>query len=222
LKVLVTRPEPGAAVAAAQLRRLGFEPVLFPCLTVEPIAARLPEQPGAILLTSGQAIPMLPAKFRSVPCFCVGDATAARLRESGFDAVESARGDADDLFALVTARRLAGTHLLAVGERHGLDLAARLRASGIRVIRRKLYRTRPVRVVPAAVRRALLAGEIGGALFYSAETARAFIGLQPPGTAQITALALSPAVAAACQGLPWRKIHVALAPDEAHLLALLR
>jgi uroporphyrinogen-III synthase len=59
-------------------------------------------------------------------------------------------------------------------------------------------------------------------LFYSAETARAFIRLKPPGTGRLEALALSPTVAAACQGLPWRRIRVALTPNEAALLALLK
>jgi hypothetical protein len=40
------------------------------------------------------------------------------------------------------------------------------------------------------------------------------------GTDKITAYALSPAVAAALGGLPWRAIRVALAPTEADLMAL--
>jgi uroporphyrinogen-III synthase len=69
---------------------------------------------------------------------------------------------------------------------------------------------------------ALAAGDIAAALFYSADSARAFARLNPPGTAGIDALALSDAVAHALRGLPWRKIRVALAPTEADLLALLK
>ena len=222
MKILVTRPEPGATATAERLRQMGFEPVLAPCLRIDPVDAKLPENPAAILLTSGHAADALPARYRAVPCFTVGDATAAKLRAAGFTAVESAAGDAGDLLLLVAGRRIDGLHLLAVGEGHGQDLARQLREHGIRLIRRKIYRTRPVRGLPAPVKTALAAGEIQKALFYSAETLRAFIRMKPPGTAALEALALSPAIAAIAQGLPWRRIRVALAPNEADLLALLK
>jgi uroporphyrinogen-III synthase len=222
LKILVTRPEPGATATAAQLRSLGFEPVMLPCLTIQPRPAKFPELPAAIIITSSQAIPALPASFQQIRCFSVGDATAMRLREAGFASVESASGNAKDLFRLITARRIAGTHLLAAGQRHGLALARQLRAAGFTVVRRSVYSAKPLRALPAAIETALAAGELEKALFYSAETANAFIRLQPPGTARMESLALSPAVAKILQGLPWRAIRVALAPAEADLLALLK
>jgi uroporphyrinogen-III synthase len=75
-----------------------------------------------------------------------------------------------------------------------------------------------VQSLPAAVAEQ----KIDAALFYSAESARAFTRLRPPNTAAIEALALSPAVAAALGGLPWTKIRVALAPTEMDLLALIK
>jgi uroporphyrinogen-III synthase len=223
LKILVTRPEPGATVTATKLARLGFEPILLPCLTIKLRGAKkFPERPAAIIITSAQAIPALPENFRLIPCFCVGDATAAKLREAGFASVESAAGDAKALFRLIAMRRITGVHLLAVGERHGLALARQLRAAGITVVRRSVYAAQPLRILPAAMRAALANGEIDKALFYSAETAKAFIRLAPPATARIESLALSPAIAEVLRGLPWRSIRVALAPAEADLLALLR
>ncbi len=222
MKVLVTRLEPGATATAGALARLGFEPVVLPCLNAEPLAAALPETPAAIVLTSGQAVGALPARYHDIPCFCVGDATAAKMRQAGFRTVRSAAGDAGDLFRLLRDQPISGTYLLATGEGHGLELARQLRGCGIKVARRKVYRTQPVKTLPAAIRSALEAGEIGQALFYSVETVQAFIRLRPPGTANLEALALSPAIAQACQGLPWRKIRVALAPNEAELLALLK
>ena len=221
MKVLVTRPEPGASATAAQLVQLGFEPVVAPCLSIIPLSAKLPERPAAIVITSAQAIAGLPESFHKVPCFCVGDATAAKMREAGFASVESASGDAKNLFRLVMTRHVVGTHLLAVGERHGMALARQLRQAGVSVIRRTVYSAQPLRVLPSQVATAIAAGEIAAALFYSAETVRAFIRLQPGGTARIDALALSPAIADVLQGLPWRSIRVALAPTEADLLALI-
>jgi uroporphyrinogen-III synthase len=221
VKILVTRPEPGASATAARLAAMGHEPVLAPCLAINLLTPRLPEHPAALIITSSQAIPALPAQLHGVPVFCVGDATAGRLRQAGFGRVESASGDAQDLLRLITARRLPGLHVMAVGERHGIGLQRDLRAAGISVIRRKVYAARPLRALPSEALRGLTQREIAAALFYSAESARAFIRLQPGGTGGIDAIALSPAIAAALQSLPWRAIRVALAPTEADLMALI-
>ncbi len=221
MKILVTRPEPGASATAARLVAMGHEPVLAPCLAITPRRARLPEHPAALIVTSGQAVPALPEALHNVPVFCVGDATAGKLRAAGFARVESASGDAGDLCRLISARQVPGLHVMAVGERHGQALARRLRAAGILVARRAVYAARAARALPEAARAALAGGEIGAALFYSAESARAFISLKPLGTETMTACALSPAVAAALGGLPWREIRAALAPTEADLMALL-
>jgi uroporphyrinogen-III synthase len=221
LNVLLTRPEPGASATAARLREMGFAPLLAPCLTIEPRRSVLPERPAAIVITSFQAVPALPEAYRNIPAFCVGDATAGRLRAAGFSSVESASGDARDLFRLITARRIPGMHLLAVGERHGMALARQLRAAEISVVRRAVYAARPIRALPAPVQEALAGGNITAALFFSAETARVFTRMRPANTGTVSAYAISPAVAAALDGLPWAAIHVALAPTEADLLALL-
>ena len=214
MRVLVTRPEPGASATAARLVAMGHEPVLAPCLAITPLRAKLPEAPAALVITSGQAIAALPENLHEVPAFCVGDATAAKLRAAGFVRVESAAGNAQDLFRLVTARRVPGVHLLAVGERQGLALARQLREAGVSVLRRKVYAVHPLRQLPETV-------GVEAALFYSAESARAFVRLKPAGTGAVTAYALSQNVADALIDLPWREIRVALAPTEADLMALM-
>ncbi len=221
MKLLVTRPEPGASATAARLAAMGHEPVLLPCLAITLLPARLPPHPGALVVTSGQAVPALPARLHHVPAFCVGDATAAKMRAAGFTRVESAHGNAADLFRLIMARRVPGLHVLAVGERQGLALEKRLREAGVAVLRRKLYRVTRPRALQADMAACLQAGGVDGALFYSAETARAFTALCPPGTQDMTAYALSDNVAAALESLPWGQIRVALAPTEADLMAVL-
>ncbi len=222
MNILITRPEPGASATAARLAALGHHPILAPCLSIKARAPNLPEAPAGIIITSGQAIPALPAAYQNLPVFCVGDATAGRLRESGFCAVLSANGDAGDLLDLITAHRLPGTHLLATGERHGQLLTRQLRDAGIAVIRRAVYTASPAKTLTPEAEAALASQNIGAALFYSAETVRAFARLKPPFTETITAFALSPAVAAPLAALPWSEIRVALAPTEADLLALLK
>jgi uroporphyrinogen-III synthase len=197
---------------------MGHYPVLAPCLTITRLDTRLPESPAAIIITSSQAIPSLPATYATTKIFCVGDATAARLKSAGFLAVESANGDATDLFHLIRGKNLPGTHLLITGQGHGLDLTAQLRSKNTKIIRRTVYKAQPVKSLPATI----ADQKIDAALFYSAESARAFTRLRPPNTAAIEALALSPAVAAALHGLPWTKIRVALAPTEMDLLALIK
>ncbi len=221
MKILVTRPEPGATATAARLIALGHEPILAPCLEIVHTAWRLDAEPAALIITSAQAIPALPSALHNTPVFCVGDATAAKLRAAGFTRVESASGDAEALFHLITARHLPGLHVMAVGQRHGLALANRLRAAGISVLRRTVYKANPLKIFSEAARNALANRKIGAALFYSADSARAFLRLRPPHTETITAYALSPAVAQPLHILPWREIHVAVSPTEADLLSLM-
>ncbi len=221
MKILITRPEPGASATAARLAALGHDPVLAPCLEITRLPWRLTEPAAALIVTSAQAIPSLPAALHNIPVFCVGDATAARLRTAGFTRVESASGNADDLLRLITARRLPGLHVMAVGQRHGLALAKQLREAGVAVLRRTAYAAKPLAALPAGAASALATRQIQAALFYSAESVRAFLRLKPPHTASITAYALSKAVATPLAPLPWAAIHVALAPTEADLLALM-
>lgn len=221
MKILVTRPEPGASATAARLLALGHEPILAPCLKISHTDWQPDIQPAALIITSAQAIPALPATLHNIPVFCVGDATAAKLRTAGFTRVESASGDAEALFTLITTRRLPGLHVMAVGQRHGLALANRLRAAGFLLLRRTVYKAKPLKTLPETARAALTAQKIGAALFYSADSARVFLRLRPPYTETITAYALSPAVAQPLHILPWAAIHVAVSPTEADLLSLM-
>ncbi len=221
MRLLVTRPEPGASTTAARLAAMGHEPVILPCLAISALPAKLPPHPAALVITSGQAVPALPEWLHGVPVFCVGDATAAKLRMAGFTRVESAAGDAEALAKLIIMRNIPGLHVLAVGERHGQKLAADLREAGFSVLRRRVYRVTKLRALPEEVRAALADGKFDGALFYSAETARAFARLHPPGTGRMQAYALSQNVTKGLQELPWAAIHNARAPTEADLMAML-
>jgi uroporphyrinogen-III synthase len=221
LNILITRPEPGASATAAKLKLLGHTPFLAPCLTITARAPKLPAAPAAIIVTSQQAIPALAALDKSLPIFCVGDATAARLRKAGFTTVHSANGDARSLFKLIIAHALPGTHLLASGEGNGQQLGRQLSNAGIAIARRAVYAATPATTLPPDAIASLTADALHAALFYSAETARVFTSLAPLGTANVIALALSQAVADTLSALPWSEIRVALAPTEADLLALL-
>lgn len=232
--VLVTRPEPGLGETLRDVASLGFDPVACPLLRVRGRSLRLPacRRLQAILVTSGQAVaPLAEAadadpSLRRLPLFAVGDASAARARAAGFTDTTSAGGNAMDLAALVQARRPAGDGLLlATGERQGLALAVRLRQAGYRLHRRVAYAAEPVRRLPEAGQEALQAGDVAACLFFSAGTARNFGRLCPfalhPRLGAVRALAISPAVAGALAGLPWKSVESAEHPDAAALLSLL-
>ena len=226
LAVLVTRPEPGASETAERVRALGLVPVSAPMLHIASLPVRLAPAVEAVLVTSGNALPPLPALLHGLPLLAVGDATAERARAAGFTKVCSADGDAAALAALA-ARVLPAraSLLLATGAGQGAALAADLRGRGLRVHRRAVYAARPVRRLPLAAQEALAAGDVRAALFLSADTARAFVralseGLHPA-LAGVDALAIGQPAAEMLMHLPWRSVRVSAKPTLASVMALL-
>jgi uroporphyrinogen-III synthase len=229
--VLITRPEPGASETAARVAALGFMPVVAPVLAIRMEGGTLPPSGHvqAILATSTNALAALPASHRHLPLFAVGEATASRAREAGFDQVSSADGAAADLALLVdrSCDRDGAPLLLATGRGQGDPLAASLRARGFRVARRVVYAAVPVPNLPEPAHRALTSGTLTVALFFSAETARQCVRLIQrarlhEAVRTVDALAIGQAAAVALEVLRWRRIRVAARPTQDAMLALLR
>ncbi len=227
--VLITRPEQGIADTSAKLRALGYAPVAAPVLCIRHRPLRqVPAPVQAVLVTSANAVPALPAALHALPGFAVGEATAAAMRAAGFTHVHSADGDARDLTRLC-AERLdpRGAPLLSIsGARQGFRLAALLRDRGFRVIRRAVYAAVPVAALPDVAHRVLLDGNLHAALFFSADTARAFVKLVRAAhladrLAPVDALAIGPPAADVLAELTWRSIRTAVRPTQEALLALL-
>ncbi len=223
---MVTRPEPGASETARRLRALHHDPIIAPLLHIRPLALAPFGEVGAVLVTSGNAVPLLPASLRAVPLLAVGHATADRARSAGFTEVASADGDAAALAALTRRACPPGAALLfATARGQGVPLAAALRAHGFAVHRRAVYAARPATRMPPAATRALRDGCLAAALFLSADTARAFVRLLPPplhpALAAVDALAIGQPAADALCVLPWRRVRVSAKPTQDSLLALL-
>jgi uroporphyrinogen-III synthase len=206
-------------------------PILAPALEIvgTPVRLPAPEQVGAILVTSGNALAALPPDYHEISMFAVGDATAERARAAGFGRVASAAGDAEALAKLVAGSRLpsAGSLLLATGRGQGKSLAGALRQAGFAVIRRVVYAAEPARRLPGTVVAALRAGDIDAALFFSPETASHFVRLVRQadlGTlvSGSEAVAISRRTGMALETLPWRRIRIAAKPNQDEMLALLR
>jgi uroporphyrinogen-III synthase len=182
LRILVTRPQPGAAQTARALRERGHEPIVAPLLQIEILAEIDPDAGSwnAILLTSANALHGIRKfasrrEWRGVPIFAVGEATAKAARDKGFTNVTSADGNVDDLINLVASRLRPPARLLyAAGEERAGDLAGALRAQNFKVDLVAVYRLVGAKLLPepAAV---ALCGEIDGVLHFSRQSAAALI-----------------------------------------------
>lgn len=224
--VLVTRPEPGASETARRLLALHHNPIIAPLLRIRPLALAPCGRVGAVLVTSGSAIPCLPPSLHGTPLLAVGNATAERARAAGFSQVVSADGDAAALAILTRQSCQPGAALLfATARGQGAPLAAALRAHGFVVHRRAVYAAHPAARMPPAATQALRDGSLTAAMFLSAETARAFVRLLPPGLAPalagVDALAIGQPAADALCFLPWRRVRVSAKPTQDSLLAML-
>ena len=234
MKVLITRAEDEARRLAATLGARGIETLIEPLITVrfrpESAAVLGPFLEGvqAAIFTSANGARAFAAatKRRDLRVFAVGPATAAAAREAGFAQIEKAQGNVEDLAALVIARLKPGAGALihAAGSVTAGDLAGVLGAAGFLLRHAVLYDAVAAEGLSPAARGALEREELAAALFFSPRTAAIFArlaaGLETH-CASLVAVALSSAVAAVLEPLPWRRIAVASSPQEAELLRVL-
>lgn len=211
--LLILRPEPGASETAARARRLGLEPVVAPLFAIRPLPWNPPDPRAfdAVLLTSANAARHAGAAlagFLGLPCWAVGEATAAAAREAGFADVRTGPSDG----AAITQAALAA------GVRHALHLHGRehvpLSRPGLIVEGRAVYAAEAVTSLPEAARIraeavALIHSPRAGALFAKLATERQGIALA----------AIGPAAAAAA-GAGWAEVAVAAEPRDEALLEL--
>src|SRR6266540_1547691 len=208
LRALVTRPRAEAAALAEALIARGIEAIVEPLLDIHYRHGPPPDLAGvqAILCTSANGVRALArlSDERAVPLFAVGDASAARARDAGFARVESAGGSIVDLVALVRGRvdPAAGRLLHVAGSTIPGDLAGALREAGVAVDRAVLYEAHPSAGLGAEALRALAAGIVDFALFFSPRTAAIFARLADRAQAAeamrfVTAISLSEAADAA-------------------------
>lgn len=234
MKVLVTRAERDAETLARTLGARGIGSVIEPLMTIRfvPQSAQVlaPFLDGvqAVLFTSANGARSFAAATtrRDLKVFAVGDATAAAARAAGFAAVASAGGNVEDLAALVIAalKPKDGALVHAAGSVTAGDLAGLLGAAGFTLRRAILYEAVLSESLSETTSAALRNDEIAAALFFSPRNAATFVRLAAglrSHCARIVAVAMSAAVAAALDALPWRRIVVASSPNEAALLQAL-
>ncbi|MCC0016176.1 MAG: uroporphyrinogen-III synthase [Rhodobiaceae bacterium] len=238
MRIVVTRPLPGAQRTANRLAAAGHDVLLAPMIEVRMLSPALPAADfQALLLTSANAAHAagLLCKSRGTEnsaahaVFAVGERTAEAAREAGFTDIHvpSTPGGADVLAAFVARHvKPGGGALLYVSGRDTTgDLDAQLERRGYTVNRVIGYAAEQATRFPEAVAESLAQDRVDAVLFYSARTAQAFFRAASDQTAALARaktrfLCLSPAIAAMLPDeIPAERVLVAESPDESALLA---
>lgn len=211
MRLLITRPQPGADATAAAVNALGHQPVVQPLLATEAVAWAIPDAlPDAVLLTSAASVRHAgdaAAALLHLPAHAVGGATAAAARAAGWRDVREGPGTVQALLDGLAPSRLL--HLA------GADRTDAQPPAGVVVDVATVYRAvlQPLAALPA----------VDGVLLYSARTARHFAAeWDRLGGARgaVQLYVISPAALAAA-GAGWAMAAAAPQPTEAALLAML-
>jgi len=228
VRMLVTRPEPDASETAARLNALDIETVIEPLLIAETLQTTLPDAAGfaALAVTSANALRALRdrgdlPRLLQLPLYAVGDRTAEAARDLGFAEVISARGNFDDLVALLARAGIGGPILYPAARQQAGDLGKALAPHGVMVITSAVYAMRPAEALSPAARLGLDRG-IDAALFYSRRTAETFAGLTADlgNRTRLGMLCLSEAVAEPLVAAHFVRVSLADHPSEEAMLGL--
>ncbi|TPI52757.1 uroporphyrinogen-III synthase [Mesorhizobium sp. B3-1-7] len=232
VRVLVTRPEPGASRTARRLETLGFRPILLPLTETRtlPAEATVGAESVAVAVTSANAVRHAPgaliAALASLPCHAVGKRTAEACRAAGFFSVTEGPGDAEALSDAI-AGGLAGKAIVYLCGRVRFPVfERRLAAAAVHVQAIETYDTTGVDYGDADVVARLSRQPVEAALLYSAKASAALVDLATrPALRHLFGktefLALSARVAEPLQGIVRQPIRIASKPEEDALLALL-
>jgi uroporphyrinogen-III synthase len=231
MRVLVTRPQPGAERTAANLRARGCDVLLAPLLSLDiaPDAELGGASFAAVVLTSANAVRAIEhharrAELISRPVFTVGPRTAEMARAAGFADVHSADGNVRALVRLLAAQP-PGALLHLAGEDRAGDLAGDLARHGITVHTAVVYRMISASGLPADVAAALADGALDGVLHFSRRSAQTYLNCAR--AAEVLDRALTPThyclsrqVMAPLADAGAADIRIAARPEQAALIDL--
>lgn len=234
LRVLVTRPEPGASRTARQLQDTGFQPILLPLTETAALpvdAGLLPGDAVAVAVTSANAVrhasKELIAALAALPCDAVGTRTAEAARKAGFLSVSEGPGNAEALADSLAGYLWGKTIVYLCGRVRFPVFEQRLKAAGVQVHAVETYDTLTVGYSDEAILERLSGQSADAVLLYSAKAAAAMqiLTRRPAlqGLFESTRFfALSARIAAALDDTTDERINIAAQPDEDTLLGLLR
>jgi uroporphyrinogen-III synthase len=233
MRLVVTRPQFDGERTAAALRAAGHEVLLAPLMRVEPVAADLSGNWGAMVITSANAPAAIadnPERTTLItrPVFAVGRRSADAARQAGFADVTSAGGDVRDLVQLIAEQHADAKAplLYLAGEDRAADLIGELAVHGVAAEMRIVYRAVTAPFPPELID-AFKAQAVDGVLHFSKRSADNFVsGAVDAGLAD-AALAvrhycLSEQVAGPLAAAGAARIAIAARPQEAALIELLQ
>jgi uroporphyrinogen-III synthase len=235
-RVLVTRPEPGASRTARRLVALGYAAVVMPLTEVRAITlpASAVAQAGKgidlVAITSANAVRHAPetllAELRHLPCFAVGEETAAVARKVGFATVHVGSGDAGGLAETIAANTPLGARVIyPCGRVRRPDFEAAIEAGG-RIVRAvEVYDTIEATLSERQIRSLVDGGRLDAVLLHSAMSATALLRLADrpdvrEALRDATFVCISRRVADALGAAPVRVIVAATSDDDAMLESL--
>ncbi len=232
MRVVVTRPQADGERTAASLRARGHRVLLAPLMRVEPIAADLSGNWGAVIITSANAPDAIrdnPARaaLLALPVYAVGRRSAQAAQAAGFSDVTAAGGDVHDLVQLIAERHADAVAplLYLAGEHRATDLVGELAAHRMKAEMRVVYRAVSA-PFPPELGAALEAGDVEGVLHYSRRSADNYVagaraaGIVPSALG-VSHYCLSQQVAEPLAVAGAKRIVVSPHPDEASLIELL-
>ena len=218
-RVLVTRPQPAAAVTEAALVAAGHAPVLSPLMETVPCDWVAPQAlPDAVMLTSAAAVRLAGAgadALKALPAHCVGEKTTSAARAAGWTRAEMAGLDLVALMATAASRVAGRAGLLRILHLCGEDRATADIPDGVLIERRVVYAARLLPLADPGPVQAVLLFSPRSAAHFASEWDR--LGLARN---RLSLAVISPA-AARMAGAGWARVAVAAQPDEASLLAAL-
>jgi len=243
VRVLVTRPQPGAARTAARLSELGHDVVEMPLFEASVTAAMgdLPpvSEIGGLIATSARAFDVFEGArlaamgLESTPVHAVGPATAQAAHDAGFVHVEEGGGTAQALAQRLvdysgrpksTALPKPLVYLAGVPRTSVIEAALTASGVGHRVV--ECYKMTEISYSTDIAKTDFLSPVPEVVLFYSANAARRLAALSKDAglieAFEISRfLCLSSSIAEELPGVWQARVSVAERPDEDSLLASL-
>ena len=209
--LILTRPK-AASLRFAEGFRRRVRLVISPLIEIEKVdAAYSPAE--AVIFSSQNAV----ESIRDLPdcvkrrAYCVGAATAAAAKRAGFEVLGVAE-TAASLEQVLRAAAPRGPLLHLRGDVVAYPLAERLNQAGIETNQAVIYRQSPQPMTDEA-REVLASGRPCIAPLFSPRSARLFAEAARGNHPALTLIAMSDAVAKACDGLIVKEIRTASAPD---------
>lgn len=234
MRVLVTRPEPGAGQTASRLAAMGHEPVILPLSRIRRLDVATDTEAqefDAVAASSANALRHAPAplllRLRSKPCHVVGRATAESARASGLAVGIVAEGAAELARELGEVLDPGARIAYFCGRVRLADFESTTRGAGLQAIPIETYDTNEVSYTTDKVLDCLARRPVDAVLLLSLHAANAFLKLSTDsvldkyiGKAKI--YCISRRVAAAFDGRWEQPLLTAGTPTEAALLELLK